>query len=129
MTTHLAAAQARHTQAVADLVDTEAELLACMQAIESAFTGTAAAMQDRRWEARLEGPRPMWELSQAWGAYKRAQRQEAKARSAAYRAAFAPPPPVAPVKRTRKSKVVFATGGIGPTEAYEQLKEIRRAAA
>jgi hypothetical protein len=107
MTTHLGAARARHQQALADLQAAEVELLAAMKAIEPTFVGTVANMRDRRWESRLEGTKPFWELAQAHSAWKRAQRQEARARSAAHRASFAPPPPVTPAKRTRKSKVVF----------------------
>jgi hypothetical protein len=107
MATHLQAAQARHAQALADLQAAEIELLAAMLAIEPSFTGTVAAMADRRWESKLEGVKPFWELAQAHSAHKRAVRQEARARSAAHKASFAPPPPVTPAKRTRKSKVVF----------------------
>jgi|RhiMetdeSRZDD1v2_1073273.scaffolds.fasta_scaffold835056_2 hypothetical protein len=108
MTTPLALARARHQQALADLQATEAELLAAMKAVESGFAGTVEAMADRRWESKLEGPRPYWELAAAFSAYKRARRVEAKTRSATYRASLAPPPPVTPAKRTRKSKVTFA---------------------
>jgi hypothetical protein len=102
--TPLVLAQARHQQAIATLAAAETELLACMRAIEPAFTGTVSAMQDRRWESKLEGPRPYWELATAYGAYRRAQRAEAKARSAAHRArlAPAPSPAPAPVKKPRK---------------------------
>jgi hypothetical protein len=107
MTTPLALAQARHQQAVAVLVDAEAELLAAMKVVQPTFTGTVQAMWDRRWESKLEGVRPCWELARAYGCWRRAHRAEAKARSAAHRASFAPPPPVTPAKRTRKSRVVF----------------------
>jgi hypothetical protein len=114
MTTQVDAAQARHQQAIATLAAAEAELLAAMRAIEPAFTGMVEAMRDRRWESRLEGPRPLWELSQAYGAYRRAQRQEAKARLAALRAQAPPAPAQTPapkparrVRNTKSKKVAF----------------------
>jgi hypothetical protein len=88
------------------LAAAETELLAAMRAVEPGFTGTVEAMWDRRWESLLEGVRPMWELSQAYSAWRRAWRQETKARSAAYRAALAPaqPPPPVIIKPKRKPK-------------------------
>ena len=80
MTTLLAAAEVRHQQAVSALEAAEIELLDAMRAIDPAFAGTVDAMQDRRFEALLEGRRPCWELSQAFSTFKRAQRAESKAR-------------------------------------------------
>jgi hypothetical protein len=109
MTTHLALAQARLEQATADLRAAEAELLAAMKAVEPRFAGTVDAMQDRRWESRLEGLRPCWELAVAYGAYRRAVRLEVKARSSAHRAErglvpAATPAPPAPRRRKRQPK-------------------------
>jgi hypothetical protein len=105
MTTPQAIAKARHAQAAADLEAAEAELLTAMRTVEPTFTGTVEAMWDRRWERLLEGVRPMWELSQAYSAWRRAWRQETKARSAAYRAALAPAQPLPQViKPKRKPK-------------------------
>jgi hypothetical protein len=106
MTTHLAAAEARHQQAVAALADAEAELLAAMRVIYPAHATSVEAMADRRFEALLEGRQPFWELAQAFGTYRRAQRAEAKARSAAYRAKFAAvpaAPPASPPARRKKA--------------------------
>jgi hypothetical protein len=122
MTTLLAAAQARHQQAASSLAAAEAELLAAMRAVEPDFTGTVEAMQDRRWEARLEGIRPLWELAQAYGAFRRAQRAEAKARSAVCRAKLAAMPaatPAPPAPRRRKAK---------PRKSYAAHLEEARAA-
>ena len=127
MTTPLDLARARHQQAVADLAEAEAELLTCMLVVEPAFTGTVQAMHDRRWEGRLEGPRPLWELGQAYSAFRRAQRLEARARSAAYRAQLdeAQRTILAPAKakRPRRHKV-----GLDTAEVTAGLREIRSAA-
>jgi hypothetical protein len=91
-----------------DLTAAEAELLAAMKVIYPAHATSVEAMDDRRFEALLEGPRPYWELSQAYSAFRRAQRLESKARSAALRAQLAPVPAQAPTtkpaRRPRKPK-------------------------
>jgi hypothetical protein len=115
MITHLAAAQARHAQALSALADAESEVLAAMRAIEPSFAGNVTNMLDRRWEARLEGKRPLWELSRAYSAFRRAHRAEAKARSAAYRDTLvavpaAPPAPPAPRrKKATRRKMTIAS--------------------
>jgi hypothetical protein len=86
MTTHVVIAQARADQVTAHREAAEAELLAAMRTVEPAFAGTVACMTDRRWESRLEGLRPCWELRRAHSAWRRAVRAEAKAHSAASRA-------------------------------------------
>jgi hypothetical protein len=107
MTTHADALRVKAEQATSAREAAEAELRACMLVIEPSFKGTVEAMQDRRWESRLEGVRPLWELAQAYSAFRKAQRAEAKANSAAYAARWAPVPAPTPMKHARKSRVVF----------------------
>jgi hypothetical protein len=113
MTTPLALAEARHQQALAILAEAEAELLAAMLAVEPGFNDTVEAMRDRRWEARIEGSRPFWELARAYAAYRRAQRAESKAARAVCLAKWAavptaPSAPPAPRRRKAKRKTTFA---------------------
>jgi len=129
VTTPAHLARARADQAAADLTAAAAELLAAMLAVEPNFTGTVEAMQDRRWEARLEGQRPLWELGQAYSAWRRAQRLEAKARSAAYRAAL-PLPPIVPSKPAKTPRPKAKAAGKTTLTAYvrERWGEEARAA-
>src|SRR5262245_41244574 len=95
MTTILALAEARLAQSAAAIEAAEAELLAVMTSIAPIpAIGIVDGMLPRRFEALLEGAKPHRELAQAYSAFRRAQRAEAKARSAAHRAQFEPRPSV-----------------------------------
>lgn len=112
MTPH-ALAEVRHQQATAELAAAESELIDCMKATEPDFTGSVDAMRDRRWEARIEGPKPYWELAMAHSSFRRAERSEAKARSAAHMARLtavpaAPAAPSVPRRRKATRKTTFA---------------------
>jgi hypothetical protein len=108
MSTILDAAIARAAQATADREAAEAELLEVMASIAPVpAIGIVDGILPRRFEALLEGARPYWELSQAYSAFRRCQRLERRARSAAHRARFieeappAPKPKRAPRRRPR----------------------------
>jgi hypothetical protein len=127
MTTHLAAAQARAAQATADREVAEAELLEVMASIAPIpAIGIVDGILPRRFEALLEGKRPYWELSQAYSAFRRCQRLEAKARSVACRARLDEGQRTTLVKpktrTTRRHKV-----GLDAPEVMAGLREMRAA--
>ena len=109
--TTLLAAQARLAQAIAQREAVERTLLAVMVSIDAKL---AVIMGDgvlpRRFEAMLEGIDPHVELTAAYGAYRRAQCSERKARSAAQEARWisSPSPTTEPASRPRKRRKVKA---------------------
>jgi hypothetical protein len=105
MSTHADALRAKAEQATADREAAERALLAVMASIDARPTiPIANGILPRRFEALLEGANPHRELTAAYGAFRRGQRLESRARSAAHRARFveAAPPPTKPKPAPRR---------------------------
>lgn len=92
MTTVLAASQARAAQTVADRQAAEQALAKAMRKIDPGYDRAifpvAEAISFRCWESLLEMEHPPAGFAQAYTAFRRAQRLEARARSAVHRAQF-----------------------------------------
>ena len=117
--TPVALAEARHAQAVADRETAERALLAVMASIDPRpTTPIIDGILPRRFEALLEGTRPHRELATAYSAFRRAQRVEAKARSAAYRAQWA----------TSGATIPAIQRDLDPAYVHQRLREMRAAA-
>ncbi len=92
MSTHIAAAQARADQATADRERAERMLARTMRKLDRTYDPglfpVAEAIKFRRWETLLEMPNPPAAFAKAHAAFRRAQRLEARARTATHRARF-----------------------------------------
>lgn len=92
-----ALAQARATQATADRESAERTLARVMRRLDRTFDPVvfpvAEAITWRQWEGLLELRHPPAAFARAYSDYRRAQRLEMRARSAAHRARFEIRPP------------------------------------
>jgi hypothetical protein len=119
MTTHLAAAEARHTQAVADFAEAEEALRAAMSAIDPALAlPVAEAVQRRRWEGLAEDYRNR-AFASSWSNYMKARRAAQKAASAVHKARLGVP---------QSAAASVSRPGLTPEEVVDRLQELRAAA-
>jgi hypothetical protein len=111
--TPAALAQARADQATATREKAERALARVMRRIDKAFDPVvfpvAEAISFRRWESIMEMPNPPAAFAQAYSAFRRAQRLEARARNAAHVAKFdAVPAAPAPPRRKTPQRMTIA---------------------